>query len=613
MRKARDNRRREASAERSCLCTHSLKGRVLAIMLVSILLWLLFVILLFAQNYGKNREEMEKQLSADTTAVALSMDRQYTSLLKISQQMTNNSVIGNSFEGFLTTSDRYDRIKQTTQLQTTLSSVIFNYDYGTMACYYRIGEQGEEQVVLSNYPVGQEQPSDYNIAVSINELSYQSLHDPLNEYLHVPVVSLTREVSFEGEEYLIYAEGSSEDVQQNLRARTRNMEYTFLQLDEDGKILGILGHEDQKTPSVGTKVQIDLSRRNGSCRYRGENFVYCVQDGLGGKLHYAMLVRKDLFLRQQWAEFQNFVLIMAIGIAIVAFIVVTILRYIYLPVRQLGEEMEETGRGKLAPVDHHFGMDEFDTLYERFNEMKQRVAVLLEDVRRSEYEKQNLELEKLYYQINPHFLLNALHSLHWMAAASHQREIEEYIYQLNFILGYSLGKTEKRATFATELKSFDVYVDLQKKRYDFEVHSSIEEGNWLQEPCARLILQPLAENAICHNMNEFGNLWLSMKKENDGVHIEIRDDGPGFVIPGGTAAVGNRQNSGIGLRYVHMSLQSYYEGRAEFWISSEVGKGTSVRMILPLKRQEECTDSEIMGIKAKLSASERGEATCIRF
>lgn len=593
MRTPKENQRQGALSEkRSCLCVHSLKGRVLVIMLVSILLWLLFVILLFAQNYRKNQEEMEKQLEADTLAVTLAMERQYTSLLKISQQMTNNSVIGNSFESFLTAIDRYDRIHQTTQLQTTISSVIFNYDYGTMACYYRVGMQGKEEMVLSNYPVRQEEPSAFQAAASINEISYQSLHEPLNEYLHVPVVSIIRKVSFEGKDYLIYVEGSSEDVRKNLEARTRNMEYTFLQLDENGKVLGALGCQDAKTPVAGTRIKIDLNQKKGNCQNNGENFVYCVQDGLGGKLHYVLLVKKNLFLEQQRAEFQNFVLIMAIGIAIVVVIVMTMLRYIYLPVRQLGEEMEETGKGKLAPVNHYFGMDEFDTLYERFNDMKQRVAVLLEDVRRSEYEKQNLEMEKLYYQINPHFLLNALHSLHWMAVASHQKEIEEYIYQLNFILGYSLGKTEKRATFATELKSFDVYVNLQKKRYDFEVHCSIEEGAWVQEPCARLILQPLAENAICHNMNEFGNLWLIMKKEEDGIHIEIRDDGPGFVIPGGSAAAGNRQNSGIGLRYVRMSLQSYYGERARFWISSEVGKGTSVQMILPLEKSEEQPELE---------------------
>lgn len=592
MRKLKNDRKQEALAakRKSCLCVHSLKGRVLAIMVVSVLLWFAFVVLLFMQSYCKNQEEMEKQLEADTLAVTLAMERQYTSLLKISQQMTNNSVIGNTFESFLTAKDRYDKIHQTTQLQTTISSVIFNYDYGTMACYYRTGDQDKETMVLSCYPVREEEPSSFQTAVSINEVSYQSLHEPLNEYLHIPVVSIIRKVYFDGEEYLIYVEGSSEDVRKNLEARTRNMAYTFLQIDENGKVLGNLGYQNPDVPSVGTRMEIDLNQKKGNCQSNGENFVYCVQDGLGGKIHYVLLVKRDLFLEQQWAEFQNYALIMLIGIAIVVIIVVTMMRFIYFPVRQLGEEMEETGKGKLVPVDHYFGMEEFDSLFERFNEMKRRVALLLEDVRRSEYEKQNLELEKLYYQINPHFLLNALHSLHWMAAASHQRDIEEYIYQLNFILGYSLGKTEKKATFATELKSFDVYVSLQKKRYDFEVHSGIEEGEWLQEPCARLILQPLAENAICHNMNEFGNLWLTMSKKENGIYIEIRDDGPGFVIPGGTVAAGKRQNSGIGLRYVRMNLESYYEGRAEFWISSETGKGTSVKMILPLENSEKYLD-----------------------
>lgn len=566
---------------------HSLKGRVLAIMLVSILLWLIFVILLFIQSFQKNQEKMEQRMTADTLAVTLSMERQYTSLLKISQQMTNNSVIGNSFEGLLSTDDRYDRIRQTAQLQTTVSSVIFNYDYGTMACYYSVGEDGKEQVVLSNYPVKEDAPSGLKSAAEINEISYQSLHDPLNEYLHVPVVSITREVFFEGREFLIYVEGSSEDARQNLQARTEDMEYTFLQLDDDGTVLGILGYQGENTPAIGSRILLDMHKANGNCLYNGDHFVYCIQDGLGGRLHYAVIVKQSVFLREQWQELKNLVLIMAIGVAIVVIIVATMLRYIYLPVRKLGEEMEKTGRGELTPVDHYFGMDEFDTLFERFNQMKNRVAALLEDVRRSEYEKQNLEREKLYYQINPHFLLNALHSLHWMAMASHQKDIEEYIYQLNFILGYSLGKTEKRATFATELKSFDVYIDLQKKRYDFEVHRHIEEGDWIQEPCARLILQPLAENAICHNMNAFGNLWLTMGKKEDGIHVEIRDDGPGFVIPGSSASAGTRQNSGIGLRYVRMSLQSFYGEQFSFVISSEPGKGTSVQIVLPVTKKED--------------------------
>ncbi len=279
MRKPKDNRKREAFTRRKgCLGIHSLKGRVLAIMLVSILLWLLFVILLFAQNYRKNQEEMEKQLEADTLAITLSMERQYTSLLKISQQMTNNSVIGNSFESFLTAADRYDRIRQTTQLQTTISSVIFNYDYGTMACYYRVGEE-EEEMVLSNYPVRQEEPSAFQAAASINEISYQSLHEPLNEYLHVPVVSIIRKVSFEGKDYLIYVEGSSEDVRKNLEARTRNMEYTFLQLDEQGEVLGVLGYQDANVPTVGTRIGIDLDQKKGNCQNNGESFVYCVQEG----------------------------------------------------------------------------------------------------------------------------------------------------------------------------------------------------------------------------------------------------------------------------------------------------------------------------------------------
>lgn len=39
--------------------------------------------------------------------------------------------------------------------------------------------------------------------------------------------------------------------------------------------------------------------------------------------------------------------------------------------------------------------------------------------------------EKLLYQINPHFLLNTLNSVQWMAQMSRQRDISEFVHRLS--------------------------------------------------------------------------------------------------------------------------------------------------------------------------------------
>ncbi len=58
-----------------------------------------------------------------------------------------------------------------------------------------------------------------------------------------------------------------------------------------------------------------------------------------------------------------------------------------------------------------------------------------------------MEYEKLVYQINPHFLLNVLNSIQWMAQMSHQKDIGEYTKSaLKKLLSYNLGKEGRETT-----------------------------------------------------------------------------------------------------------------------------------------------------------------------
>ena len=234
-------------------------------------------------------------------------------------------------------------------------------------------------------------------------------------------------------------------------------------------------------------------------------------------------------------------------------------------------------------------IQEFDVLFERIQVMKQEISGLMDDIREQEQEKQKLELSNLYYQINPHFLMNALNSVHWMAVTRGQKEIDSFIYYLNYILGYSLGKTNRKATFRTELQSLEAYLELQKMRYDFKTEFQVEQGDYLDYPCARLILQPIAENAVCHNMDEFGTLWFTMRRESeDWVWMEIRDDGKGFVVDlaprqGEKPSQQSRNNKGIGLQYVRRCLESFYRDRAEMLLESTPGVGTTVTIRVPLR------------------------------
>ena len=333
---------------------------------------------------------------------------------------------------------------------------------------------------MRSYPLEES----FELLVKSSEIEFHTFHTCLNAISDKIVISLMRNVDFGKGKYMIYTEthvGIEKLLE--LLSVSRNVDYTLLQLDGNGRVC-YSGNQDF---AAGDYFEAE---KDGAVDFgKNGSYYYIIKKSDFG-FYNVLLTDQGAYLRQEHYWLINIGLVFCIGIISIILIITLFFYLIYRPIRQLGRDMEDAAQGNLQPVERVFHIDE--------------------DIRRSEYEKQQLEVEKLYYQINPHFLMNALNSLHWMAVANHQKEIEEYIYQLNFILGYSLGKIYKKATFGTELKSLDMYLELQKKRYDFNVWKDIRMNGWMEYPCARLILQPLAENAICHNMDAFGNLWITM-------------------------------------------------------------------------------------------------------
>ena len=73
----------------------------------------------------------------------------------------------------------------------------------------------------------------------------------------------------------------------------------------------------------------------------------------------------------------------------------------------------------------------------------------------------------------------------------------------------------------------------------------------------RFILQPLVENAIKHgisNIEEDGEIKISIQKFQEGIIIRVYDNGPAF--PDGLTG-------GFGLQSIQDILKLYYKGEAE--------------------------------------------------
>ena len=111
-----------------------------------------------------------------------------------------------------------------------------------------------------------------------------------------------------------------------------------------------------------------------------------------------------------------------------------------------------------------------------------------------------LEIEKLLYQINPHFLMNTLNTIHWMAVMNGQQDIDKAVQALNRLLFYNLDKDGYHTDIERELSAMGEYMLLQKVRlYDFTytIRREPETAEFCY-PIPKFILQPVIENSIVH-------------------------------------------------------------------------------------------------------------------
>jgi two-component system, LytTR family, sensor kinase len=99
-----------------------------------------------------------------------------------------------------------------------------------------------------------------------------------------------------------------------------------------------------------------------------------------------------------------------------------------------------------------------------------------------------------------------------------------------------------------------------------------------------MLLQPLVENSIKHGLSpmlEGGSIFLRSRLSDSLLVIEVEDNGVGMAASQLADARGT-QSTGIGMANISERLEMLYGNTARMTIDSGEGKGTLVRIRLPL-------------------------------
>jgi two-component system LytT family sensor kinase len=199
-------------------------------------------------------------------------------------------------------------------------------------------------------------------------------------------------------------------------------------------------------------------------------------------------------------------------------------------------------------------------------------------------------MEALQNQINPHFLFNTLNSVSSLVRFDPDTA-RELIIKLATILRRLLSSGDAFVPLREELEFIDNYLDIEVVRFGRDKLRVVKElqPSSLDIMVPSMLLQPLVENSIKHGLSskiEGGSIFLRSRLTDSQLIIEVEDDGVGMGAANLSEKPTGLGGTGIGMANVAERLKVLYEDTARMTIDSHEGKGTLIRLRLPVLQSE---------------------------
>ena len=172
---------------------------------------------------------------------------------------------------------------------------------------------------------------------------------------------------------------------------------------------------------------------------------------------------------------------------------------------------------------------EFERIYRHFNAMSTELQNQFERSYQEQQALQQARVKALQSQINPHFLNNTLEVINWEARLAGDDRVSTMIEALSVMLNAALGRDGRsRIPLKEELGYVDAYLYIISQRLGerLVINQEIDE-TLLELPVPRLILQPLVENAVEHDLAQRhgGTLAVRVYRVGDEMVLESEHDG----------------------------------------------------------------------------------------
>ncbi|GAA3409952.1 sensor histidine kinase [Paenibacillus hodogayensis] len=372
----------------------------------------------------------------------------------------------------------------------------------------------------------------------------------------------------------------------------------LLDLGADGRALLVDGnHEPLKNESFFRERGIDLSYTPNSYRLSGMDDRYLVIGDHSDKGDFGLVaVVPDQGILQKLPYLQRIILFIALGSVFILLLTFYFMRRVVLrPINRIVLAMRRIQEGQLETrIAKKPTSNEFELMNETFNSMVTDIQKLKIDVYEEQLINQKAELKHMQLQINPHFFLNSLNIVYYLAQEKKYGLIQELSLSLIRYFRFMFRSHTDHVRVQDELGHTNNYLNIQKIRFPRSLTYTISIPDDLLDCCIPpLIIQSFAENTIKHavNTDEPTHIEISIQQvsrdDGDQLHIRIRDTGPGYEIEvleklRQEINLTTKEGEHIGIWNARQRLRLLYGDQATIAFSND--NGAIVNIFMPIMK-----------------------------
>lgn len=292
-------------------------------------------------------------------------------------------------------------------------------------------------------------------------------------------------------------------------------------------------------------------------------------------------------------------LISAVLMVLLSFLGHMMAIYYVRPLETVAEKIKLVGKGNFDTKLGEYRVEELQNISNTFNEMTNYIERLVKEVYETQLIAQQSQIQYLQAQMDPHFLFNVLSMIEMKAAMNQDKEVQEMLYKLSIIYqGKIFRKNEHFIYLEDEMEIVDFYLSLQNSRFGEKIEYSVfyEGGKerYQKMMVPRLSIEPIVENAVCHGLepkDERGHIWVRISQSETVLKIDIEDNGVGFDSEKLVEKREDKNHSHVGLWNTNKMIHNLCGKEYGLKIKSEIGKGTTVCVLLPIRNGENYVES----------------------